>query len=127
MSFRDYLHEKAEESRHLETLAYVMFLTGAVLFVGGILETLSLDGEPKWFFLIPYHTESSMGTFLGLMLVITGICMVVTGVALGMNHSRERGWYMKELRRAGAPADHLVFGKPAKEARSNGKKKKEKA
>jgi len=49
MSFRDYLHEKAEESRHNETLAYLMFLAGAIFFVGGILETLSLTGNPEWF------------------------------------------------------------------------------
>ncbi len=39
MSFRNYLHEKAEESRHSETLAYLMFLAGAIFFVGDILET----------------------------------------------------------------------------------------
>mgnify|MGYP006910663535 FL=1 len=42
MSFRDYLHEKAEELRHNETLAYLIFLAGAIFFVGGIIETLSL-------------------------------------------------------------------------------------
>jgi uncharacterized membrane protein YiaA len=121
MSFRDYLHEKAEESRHLETLAYIMFLTGAVLFIGGTLETLTLSGEPKWLWLIPYRTESTMGAYLGLTLVITGICMAVAGIVVGLNHSRERGWYMKELRMAGAPADHIVLGKMSKNELINGK------
>lgn len=43
MSFRDYLHEKAEESRHNETVAYLMFLAGTVFFVGGLLETLVIS------------------------------------------------------------------------------------
>jgi len=36
MSFRDYLHEKAEESRHNETVAYLMFLAGTTFLIGGI-------------------------------------------------------------------------------------------
>jgi len=44
MFFRDYLHEKVEESKHNETLAYPLFPAGAILFVGGILETL----KPSW-------------------------------------------------------------------------------
>ncbi|MDI6805877.1 MAG: hypothetical protein QMD20_04340 [Candidatus Bathyarchaeia archaeon] len=57
MSFREYLHEKAEESRHNESVAYLMFLAGVVFFVGGMLETISLAksillGEPEWFIFI---------------------------------------------------------------------------
>ena len=33
MSFRDYLHEKAEESRHNENQAYLMFPAGAIFFL----------------------------------------------------------------------------------------------
>jgi len=124
MSFRDYLHEKAEESRHMETLAFIMFLTGALLFVGGLLETISLSGEPNWFLLIPYRTELSMGTYLGLTLVITGICMAVAGVVFGMSHSRQRGWYMQELRQSGVPADHMFSERSLKEPRGKAKKGK---
>jgi hypothetical protein len=100
MSFRDYLHEKAEESRHNETLAYLMFLAGAIFFVGGILETLSLTGNPEWFLFIPYHTEPLAGAVLGLTLVISGSTLIVFGIAAGLSRSRARNWYMKELRKA---------------------------
>jgi hypothetical protein len=100
MSFRDYLHEKAEESRHNETLAYLMFLAGATFFVGGILETLSLTGNPEWFLFIPYHTEPIAGAVLGLTLIISGSALIVFGVAAGLSRSRARGWYMQELRKA---------------------------
>lgn len=100
MSFKDYLHEKAEESRHNEILAYLMFLAGAIFFVGGILETLSLTGNPEWFLFIPYHTEPLPGAALGLALIISGFTLIVFGVAAGLNRSRTRSWYMKELRKA---------------------------
>jgi len=100
MSFRDYLHEKAEESRHNETLAYLMFLAGAIFFVGGIIETLSLTGNPEWFLFIPYHTEPLAGAVLGLALIISGFTLTVFGMVSGLSRSRDRNWYMKELRKA---------------------------
>jgi len=100
MSFRDYLHEKAEESRHNETLAYLMFLAGAIFFIGGILETLSLTGNPEWFLFIPYHTEPLAGAVLGLTLIISGSTLIVFGIAAGLTRSRARSWYMQELRKA---------------------------
>lgn len=100
MSFKDYLHEKAEESRHNEILAYLMFLAGAIFFVGGILETLSLAGNPEWFLFIPYHKEPLAGAALGLALIISGFTLIVFGVVAGLNRSRARSWYMKELRKA---------------------------
>jgi hypothetical protein len=100
MFFRDYLHEKAEESRHNETLAYLMFLAGAIFFVGGILETLSLTGNPEWFLFIPYHTEPLAGAVLGLTLIVSGSTLIVFGIAAGLSRSRARSWYMQELRKA---------------------------
>ena len=100
MSFRDYLHEKAEESRHNENLAYLMFLAGAIFFIGGILETLSLAGNPEWLLFIPYHTEPLAGAVLGLTLIISGFTLIVFGIAAGLSRSRARSWYMQELRKA---------------------------
>ena len=102
MSFQNYLHEKAEESRHNETLAYIVFLTGAIFFVSGILATLSFSRNPKWFLIIPYYTDLSAATFLQLTLMTCGICLIIFGVASGINHSHSRGWYMEELSKANA-------------------------
>jgi hypothetical protein len=121
MSFRDYLHEKAEESRHNETSAYLMFLAGVVFFVGGILTTLSLRGDLKWFLIIPYEAETSQGAFLGLALLISGISLIVFGVLAGMSFSKDRNWYMQELRKANSMEASLVGkGSPKK----NGRRKK---
>ncbi len=100
MSFRDYLHEKAEESRHNETLAYLIFLVGAVFFVGGMLESLNLTENPEWFVFIPYHTQPLAGAVLGLAMIITGLTLIVFGIATGINYSHDRSWYIQELRKA---------------------------
>ncbi len=100
MSFREYLHEKAEESRHNETLAYLMFLAGAVFFVGAILATLNLPGELEWFLILPYCAEPSSGVFLSYAMLISGIAMIFLGIAAGLHYSNDRSWYMQELRKA---------------------------
>jgi VIT1/CCC1 family predicted Fe2+/Mn2+ transporter len=122
MSFRDYLHEKAEESRHNETLAYLMFVAGAIFFVGGILTTLSLVGQPAWFFIIPYDTAPTSGTFLALTLVFSGFSLIVFGIGAGFNCSRDRGWYMQELAKANSVEEGLIGTNSAK----SGRKKNEK-
>ncbi len=107
MSSHDYLHEKAEESRHNETLAYLMFLAGVMFFVGGILETLSL-GAPAWFLIIPYSPQANPGMFLGITMIISGIGLVFFGILAAAHYSRDRGWYMQELRKAGTSEDGIL-------------------
>lgn len=46
MSFSDYLHEKAEESRHNETVGYLIIIVGSIFFVGG-LELLKFTRQPS--------------------------------------------------------------------------------
>jgi len=121
MSFQDYLHEKAEESRHNETLAYLTFLAGAIFLMGGILETLSLAKNPEWLLFIPYHTEPIAGAALGLTLIISGFSLMIFGIATGINYSRHRNWYMQELRKASSLADVMM---DKKTARSTSRKKK---
>lgn len=113
MSFREYLHEKAEESRHNETLSYLMFLAGAVFFVGGVLETLSLPGETQWFLFIPYHTEPYAGAVVGLTFIISGISLIVFGIVAGLSYSKDRSWYMQELRKASSVEELMMMEKTA--------------
>jgi uncharacterized membrane protein YiaA len=120
MSFRDYLHEKAEESRHNETLAYLMFVAGAIFFVGGILEMLSLGEVPSWFLFLPYIAQTTAGVFLGLTLMIGGVSLIVLGIAAGISYANDRGWYMKELGKANSLDAAMMDKKSGK----NGSKKK---
>lgn len=120
MSFRDYLHEKAEESRHNETLAYLMFLAGTVLFVGGVQETLTLANDLQWFVIIPYCTQPEAGTVLGLTLMIGGLFLIVFGIGTGLHFSNDRGWYMRELSKANSIEETMANEKAVK----NGRRKK---
>ncbi len=124
MSFRDYLHEKAEESRHNEMTSYLMFIAGAIFFVGGTLETLSLAAEPEWFLFIPYHIEPHAGAVLGLSLIISGLCLIVFGLAAGINYSRDRSWYMQELRKANS-IEELMMSKKTRAKKQGRKRLKE--
>jgi hypothetical protein len=91
MSIQDYLHEKAEESRHNEIIAYMVFLAGSVFFVGGILSSLGLGREPNWFLFIPYLEGSTE---------VTGFLLIFSGIGVGLHYYRDRGWYMRELCKA---------------------------
>ena len=97
MSIQYYLHEKAEESRHNELIAYIMFLAGSVFFVGGILSSLSFGTEPSWLFFIPYVSGNTQALFLELAFLIVGLFLIVVGIGAGLHYYRSRGSYMNEI------------------------------
>jgi len=98
--FSEYLHEKAEESRHNETVSYQLITIGAILFVGGLLETVITTQNPEWFLIIPYHLTPHPYSLLGLSLTATGITLFIIGVILSVHYARERGWYMQQLHKS---------------------------
>jgi hypothetical protein len=100
MSIQDYLHEKAEESRHNEIIAYMMFLAGSVFFVGGLLSSLGMGREPSWFLFIPYIGDSTHVLVLEIALLLTGLSLIFSGIGVGVHYYRDRGWYMRELGKA---------------------------
>jgi hypothetical protein len=122
MSAQDYFHEKAGESRHNEMVGYVMFLAGSVFFVGGILSALSMSGEPNWFLLIPYMSNSMQALYLELAFVVFGLFLMVAGMAFGLHANHDRSLYMRELCEA-QNSDSLLVDFRAKNAVAGRKKK----
>jgi hypothetical protein len=107
MSIQDYLHEKAEESRHNEMIAYLMVLAGSVFFVGGILSSLGMGREPSWFLFIPYLAGSTQAIFLEIAFLIVGLFLIVGGTGTGLHYYRDRGWYMRELCKSNNAQSHM--------------------
>jgi len=96
-SIKEYLHEKAEESRHNETAAYLMFIAGITFFVGGLLATMYASENLHWFLFLPYNITAGPAGLLGLTLTFCGISLSVYGVVVGIFYSRKRAFYIQQL------------------------------
>ena len=118
MSLRDYLHEKAEESRHNETIGYLIAIIGSVFMIGGILETLIAVEKPhSWFLFFPYNSEKFMGdpySLLGLSLDLVGLVLLALGIILCVHYALERAWYMNELRKTQSAEEEKMFKRKRK-------------
>jgi len=99
LDFKQYLHEKAQQSRQNEIQACLMFLAGDLFFVGGILTNLVLPGNVEWFLFFPYHPSLNAGPVLGLSLIISGLCLMISGIVIGLHYYSDRRWYIEELQK----------------------------
>lgn len=117
-SIKEYLHEKAEESRHNETAAYLMFVAGIIFFVGGLLTTIYSSENPRWFLFLPYNPTANPAGLLGLTLTLCGISLSVYGVAVGIFYSRKRAFYIQRLYEA-----HSLVEESLTSSKGKGKRK----
>ena len=100
LSFSYYLHEKAEESRHSESIAYCIAMIGSVFLTGGIVQTLITVQRPQWFLIFPYQLGASPYDFLGLGFTLLGVSLFLGGIILGVHYAAQRIWYTNALKDA---------------------------
>ena len=100
LSFSYYLHEKAEESRHSESISYCIAMMGSVFLTGGIIQTLITVQRPQWFLIFPYQLGASPYDFLGLGFTLIGVMLLLVGIILGVHYGAQRIWYTNALRDA---------------------------
>jgi len=98
LGFSYYLHEKAEESRHNESIGFLIAILGSVFLVGGVLQTLITVQKPQWFLIFPYQLGSSPYDFLGLAFTLLGIILFLGGIVLGVYYGSQRSWYFNALK-----------------------------
>jgi len=92
------LHEKAEESRHNESQAYMLLIVGVMLFSVGTLETILAADDVSWFLLIPFCITPNPPHLFGLFFTLSGIASVMSGGILGVKYRLDRGQYLNELK-----------------------------
>ena len=100
MSLRDYLHEKAEESRHNETLGFLILAVGVIVLIGGLLITAIKVENPDWLLFIPYKLNTHPFVLLGLSLNAIGLTLLILGIAFSTHSALQRTMYMDRLKEA---------------------------
>ena len=98
MALRDYLHEKAEESRHNETLAFLIVVIGVNFLVGGIVVTVVTVENPEWLLFIPYKLNSHPYSLVGLSFTSIGLVLLVLGIVFSIHSALQRSLYMDRLK-----------------------------
>lgn len=100
MSLRDYLHEKAEESRHNETLGFLILAIGVITFMSGIIITAVKVENPDWLLFIPYKLNTHPFVLLALSLTSIGLTLLILGIAFSTHSALQRTMYMDRLKEA---------------------------
>lgn len=96
--FPYYLHEKAEESRHNESMGLLVAAIGSVFLVGGLLQTIGTMEKLQLFPLSINQLWSSTYGFLGFSFTILGIIMFLVGLILAVHYASHRSWYGNALK-----------------------------
>jgi hypothetical protein len=99
MSIREYLHEKAAESRHKETVGFSLVVLGMVLLVGGVLITLVTVGNPDWFLFIPWKQTSDPTSMVSLFMTLGGFVVAFVGAIYIIFASSQRSGYLSSLQK----------------------------
>jgi len=98
LALRDYLHEKAEESRHNETLGFLIMVIGVNFFIGGMVATVVTEENPEWLLFIPYKLDSHPYSLIGLSFASIGLVLLILGIIFSIHSALQRASYMDRLK-----------------------------
>gem|GEM_PF-1632081 len=99
LSFEDWLYRKSEQNAHSEILAFLVMVLGINLLVGGFVVTIITAGQAPLFpFMFSQPLNSS--TVLGLILTLSGFCLVCAGFIPLVYYDRERSWFLGEIEKS---------------------------
>ena len=108
MALMEYLHEKAEESRHNEIVGYLITITGVILLIGGTIVTVSAAPNPDWFLFIPYKLASHPYCLIGLVFTVLAYILLGFGIILSVHYATGRSWYMWRLQETQTEAEEKL-------------------
>jgi cytochrome c biogenesis factor len=75
-------------------------MTGAIFFVGGIMETMIVADKPDWILFFPYKLTSQVSSLLGLSLEFSGFTLLILGIILSMHYALEKALYLNQMKGA---------------------------
>ncbi len=96
--FPYYLHERAEESRHNESMGLLVAAIGSIFLVGGLLQTIGTMERLQISLSSINQVWSSTFGFLGFSFMILGITMFLVGLILAAHYAAHRSWYGNALK-----------------------------
>jgi hypothetical protein len=108
LALMEYLHEKAEESRHNEIVGYLITITGVILLIGGTMVTVSAAPNPDWFLFIPYKLSSHPYCLMGLVFTVLAYILLCFGIILSVHYATGRSWYMWRLQETQTEAEEKL-------------------
>ena len=98
LSGMDFVRERIQECRQNETISYLVFIAGAIFFIGGFLETITSTGNPNWFLFIPYKLGPQTYNFLSLFMVLSGFMFGVIGLSSCLYYNFDKASYLDLLK-----------------------------
>jgi hypothetical protein len=92
------LWDKIQESRQNETISYLIFIGGSILFTGAFIDTITSTENLNWFLFIPYRLGSQNINFVNLFMELCGFMFLTIGISSSIYYKLNKEHYLKYLK-----------------------------
>ena len=90
--------DKIQESRQNQTISYLIFIGGSILFTGGFIDTITSTGNLSWFLFIPYKLGSQNYNYVNLFMELCGFMFLTIGIFSSIYYKFNREYYLRYLK-----------------------------